>query len=283
MELVINELFFIYDFVNGVIMINESKAKRQIVEVGRWLYDKELIVATDGNLSIRLGNRIIATPSGMSKGFLKESDLVIVDINGNKLAGRNKPSTELKMHTYVYKVRPDVLSVVHAHPPKATAFTIAGVSMAKCVMPEVVVSLGAIPTAPYATPSTDEVVNSICEYIKQSDAVMLDRHGSLTVGDTIYSAYNKLEKIEHTAQIMIYAKMLGGVQTLSPSQVDKLMELRKTTYGLEGDVVRCDDSCGLHDNCNRADNNDIVSDNTSHDDLVRIITNKVMEHFRDKV
>ncbi len=263
-------------------MISEREARKQIVEVGRWLYEKDLIVATDGNLSVKLNNRIIATPSGVSKGFLKENELVVVDLEGNKITGSGKPSTELKMHLEVYKVRPDVQAVVHAHPPKCTAFTIAGVPLTQCVMPEVVVSLGAIPTAPYATPSTDEVVLSIREPIQQTDAVMLDRHGSLTVGDTIYTAYRKLEKMEHAAEVMMYARMLGGVQTLSTNEVDKLMALRSSTYGLKGNILKCDSP---HKNPVACENKSCSSNeenNMSEEELIRVITQKVIEQLKSQ-
>lgn len=261
-------------------MINEREAKKQMVEVGRWLYDKGLIVATDGNLSIKLGDRIIATPSGVSKGFLKETELIVVDLEGKKITGQGRPSTELKMHLEVYKVRPDVHAVVHAHPPKCTAFTIAGISLAQCVMPEVVVSIGAIPTANYATPSTEEVAQSIRELIKISDVVMLDRHGSLTVGQDIKSAYMKLEKMEHAAEVMIYARLLGGVKTLSKSEVDKLMSLRDSTYGLKGNVIRCDDQSLSEGSCSVESSPSNGSKTNSTDEIVKIITQKVKERLQ---
>ena len=262
-------------------MINEREAKRQIVEVGKWLYNKGLVAATDGNLSIKLGDRIITTPSGVSKGFLKENELVIVNSKGEKIGGSGKPSTEIKMHLAVYKIRPDVQAVLHAHPPKSIAFTIAGVSLAQCVIPEVVVTIGAVQTTPYATPSTDEVVQSIHEPIKHTDVLMLDRHGSLTVGKDIYSAYMKLEKLEHAAEILIYARLLGNVKTLNKAEVDKLMGLRESTYGLSNNILRCDSNqlSGEACNVNNSQANDL--NNVSNDELSKIITQKVIERLNN--
>ncbi|MDH4127863.1 MAG: class II aldolase/adducin family protein [Spirochaetota bacterium] len=262
-------------------MINEREARRQIVEVGKWLYNKGLVAATDGNLSIRLGDRIITTPSGVSKGFLKENELVIVNSKGEKVGGSGKPSTEVKMHLAVYKIRPDVNAVLHAHPPKSIAFTIAGVSLTQCVIPEVVVTIGAIQTTPYATPSTDEVVQSINEPIKHTDVLMLDRHGSLTVGKDIYSAYMKLEKLEHAAEILIYARLLGNVKTLNKAEVDKLMELRESTYGLSNNILRCDSNQLASGSCSLNNSSSIGSSDISNEELSKIITQKVIEQLKN--
>ncbi|GMT49965.1 MAG: aldolase [bacterium] len=261
-------------------MITEREAKKKIVEIGQRLYEKGLISATDGNLSIRIGDRIIATPSGVSKGFLKENDLVVVDRSGNKLSGSGKPSTELDMHLEVYKVRPDVEAVVHAHPPKCLSFIIAGENLSQCVIPEVVVSIGAIPTAQYATPSTEDMARSIHEPIQRTDAIMLDRHGSLTVGHNIEAAYNKLEKMEHAAEVMLYAKLLGNVRTLDRAEVDKLMSLRDSTYGLRGKVIRCDDDSFPQGSCSTSVGASNGPNDKSMDELVKIITQKVLERIK---
>ncbi len=259
-------------------MITEREAKKKIVEIGQRLYEKGLISATDGNLSIRIGDRIIATPSGVSKGFLKENELVIVDRSGNKLSGSGKPSTELDMHLEVYKVRPDVEAVVHAHPPKCLSFIIAGENLSQCVIPEVIVSIGAIPTAPYATPSTEDMPQSIREPIQRTDTIMLDRHGSLTVGHNIEAAYNKLEKMEHAAEVMLYAKLLGNVRTLGRAEVDKLMGLRDSTYGLQGKVIRCDDDSLPQGSCGTNISKD--TEDKSMEELIKIITRKVLERIK---
>ncbi len=208
-------------------MKSELDYKRDIITVGKMLYDKGYIAATDGNISIRISaNRIITTASGVSKGFLKDEHIVVVDGDGGILSGRRKPSSELKMHLAAYKLRPEIKAIVHAHPPTCTAFTIAGVSLAKCVLPEVVMTLGVIPTADYATPTTQEVPESIKEYITRYDAVILDRHGAITVSKKdVFDAYYKLEKIEHTAEITLKARQLGNIKTLSDKQVARLVSV----------------------------------------------------------
>lgn len=251
-------------------MISEREAKKQIVEIGKRLYDKGLISATDGNLSISLGDRIVTTPSGVSKGFLKENELVVVDREGKKITGNSKPSSEIQMHLEAYRSRSDISAVVHAHPPKCLSFIIAGEDFTECAIPEVVVALGAVPVADYATPSTTALAQSITEPIKQSDCIMLDRHGSLTVGATLESAYFKLEKMEHAAEIMLYAKLLGNVRTLSNNEVDKLMALRDSTYGLKGKVMRC----------NLPGQNSQPKDQ-NNEALVKLITEKVLEKLNE--
>ncbi len=205
-------------------MKSEIDLKKDIIEVGKMLHSHGYIAATDGNISIRISqNRIITTASGVSKGYLKEEHIVTVDADGNLLSGRHKPSSELKMHLVAYKMRPDIKAIVHAHPPTCTAFTIAGVSLAKCVLPEVVMTLGVIPTADYATPTTGEVPDSIRDFISRYDAVLLDRHGAITVSQKdVYDAYYKLEKIEHTAEVTLKARQLGQIKTLTEEQVGKL-------------------------------------------------------------
>ena len=207
--------------------LTEHELRREMVRIGRLMWERGYVAATDGNLSARLSsNRLLVTPSGSSKGFLSADDLVVIRPDGAPLGGyrgrERRPSSEIAMHLAVYERRPDVQAVVHAHPPLATAFSIAGVSLARCVLPEVVVALGSIPTTEYATPGTEEVPASIREAIAGHDAVILAHHGSLTVGATLWEAYLRLEKVEHTAQITLAAQQLGRVRTLSPEAVEKL-------------------------------------------------------------
>jgi len=203
-----------------------------MVRIGRLMWERGYVVAEEGNLSARLGpDRLLATPSGLSKGFLTAHDLVVIRPDGRPVPsyqGRGlKPSSEILMHLEVYRRRPDVSAIVHAHPPTAVAFSIAGVTLARCILPEVVVTLGGIPTAEYATPGTEEVPESISQAIEQYDAVILAHHGTLTVGQTLWDAYQKLEKVEHAAQITLIAQQLGQVRTLSPAAIDKLMAQRR--------------------------------------------------------
>lgn len=139
------------------------------------------------------------------------------------------------MHLLAYKRRPDVKAIVHAHPCTAVGFTVAGKSLSNCTLPEVVCTLGSIPTAPYATPSTDEVPDSIAPYVDDYDAIMLDHHGAITLGGDIWDAYYKMETIEHFAQTMFVAEMLGGAKPLGPGEIAKLMSIR-SVYGLTRSV-----------------------------------------------
>jgi L-fuculose-phosphate aldolase len=212
---------------------------QEMVRVGRLLWERDYVAATDGNLSARIGpDRLLVTPSGVSKGFLSADELVVIDLDGTPLPsyrGQNqRASSEILMHLEVYRQRPDVHAVLHAHPPMAVACSIAGVSLARCVIPEVVVTLGAIPTTGYATPGTDEVPESIRQAIRDHDAVILAHHGSLTVGQTLWEAYLRLEKVEHTARITLAAQQLGQVNTLTPEAVQKLAEKRRELLQHEG-------------------------------------------------
>jgi L-fuculose-phosphate aldolase len=233
----------------------EHELRQEMVRIGRLMWERGYVAAADGNLSARLDNeRLLVTATGHSKGFLSVNDLVILDLEGEPVAsyrGRGqRPSSEILMHLEVYRQRPDVAAIVHAHPPVATAFSIAGVSLARCVLPEVIVTLGSIPTAEYATPGTTEIPQSIREAIKDHDALILAHHGSLTVGETLWEAYLRLEKVEHTAQITLVAHQLGQVRTLSPQAVEQLVQKRQQLLREQGRDVCADcDICVLDDAC----------------------------------
>ncbi len=221
--------------------ITEHELRQEMVRVGRLMWERGYITATDGNLSARFGSdRLLVTPSGMSKGFLSASDLLLIRLDGELDApfayrGQGqRPSSEILMHVEVYSQRPDVNAVVHGHPPLATAFSIAGVSLARCILPEVIVTLGGIPTAEYATPGTVELAETIRRVIQGYDAVVLAHHGSLTVGQTLWEAYLRLEKVEHTAQITLAAQQLGQVSTLSPQAVARLTAMRRELLQRQG-------------------------------------------------
>ncbi|HEY9871471.1 MAG TPA: class II aldolase/adducin family protein [Candidatus Obscuribacterales bacterium] len=219
--------------------MEESFARRQLIEVCRLAYSRGYICGTEGNFSMRLADeRIVSTPRGTCKARIEPEELVLTDLDGKVIeAGRSgaavnarMPSTELSMHLAAYHARPDVKAVVHAHPTVTVAFTVAGVSLSKCILPETVCTLGVIPVAPYATPSTEEVPASIEQLIGAHDAVVLDHHGALTVGSDLWDAFYKLETLEHHAQTLLVAHLLGGPKPLLSSQVKKLLDIR-SVYG----------------------------------------------------
>lgn len=199
--------------------------KKQLVAVCQALYQRQLVAALDGNISVRCDNCLLTTPSGVSKGFLGEADLLTLDENGRVLAGRGQPTSELLLHLEVYRQRPDAGAVIHAHPPVATACTIAGVSLTEAILPEVVLTLGGIPTAPYATTGTPEMAAAVRDLLPCHDAILLEQHGALTVGHNLWDAYFKMEKVEHTAWTVWLARQLGGVRTLPPAEVTRLTSL----------------------------------------------------------
>ncbi len=260
-------------------MANEWVLKEDIVEVCHRIYGKGYVASNDGNVSIRISeNEILTTPTGMSKGYLEVGDIVKVDMDGNKIAGAEdrRPSSEVKLHIRVYKTRPDIKSVVHAHPPIATGFAVAGLPLAQCVLPEVVITIGSVPLAPYGTPSTEELPDTIMEYIKKSDAFLLANHGAMTIGTDVYKAYYRMETLEHFAHISLVAKQLGGVRTLTKEQVDRLMEIREE-LGIEGPNFSCE-TCGLcgGEVCAISDSAaGEKSQEVSEDEIARIVAERV--------
>ena len=206
------------------------------------MYQNSYIAGGDGNVSVRLSDgRLMITPSGLHKGDLVEEDLVITDREGNKLDNnRYRPSSEILMHLLCYQVRDDVNAVVHAHPIHAVALAMAGVSLANCVLPESCISLGFVLTAPYTTPGTDEVPRALRDLVMRADAVLLDRHGSLTIGPSLKVAYNRLESVEHTAKITHAARCIADVAPLSERNVEKLREVARK-YGWATIPKGCDE------------------------------------------
>lgn len=215
-------------------MASRTDAARAIVLACHRLYDHGFVTATDGNVSARLdcGN-ILVTPTSLNKGQVNESDLVEVKSDGTPVTLSRKASTELDMHLFVYQQRPDVHAVVHAHPPHATGFATARIPLTACLFPEVIVGLGAIPLADYATPSTKEVAESLRPHVLNADSILLANHGVVAYGKDVEDAYFKLEKVEHAAHITFVAKMLGGEQALSSVELDKLRAISHSSYGKE--------------------------------------------------
>lgn len=213
-------------------MKSEYQLRKDLVEICRRLYERRLIVAADGNVSCRLpAGRFLTTPGGVCKGYLRPEELVVVDSDGKKLGGALKPSTEFAMHLAAYRERPDVQAVVHAHPPIATAFSVAGVSLEQPILTEVVLTLGAIPTTRYGTPGTEEVPEAIRPVLRDADAFLLDHHGAVTVGRDLFEAFYRMETVEQTAQVMLVAHHLGGAHPLTAAQIAPLAGLREALRG----------------------------------------------------
>jgi L-fuculose-phosphate aldolase len=219
----------------------EEQIRADIVEVGRRLYARAYVASNDGNISVRLDDRrLITTPKSVSKGFMTPDMMVITDYAGKKLAGERDPSSELPMHLEIYRSRPDVNAVVHAHPPLATGFAVAGIPLTRAVLAEVITTLGSIPIAEYGTPSTAELPEAVRKYIKAHDGLLLANHGAVTCCKTVMSAYYKMETIEHFAKISLVARLLGRENLLSRAEVDRLQGLRGM-YGIAAPAAICTD------------------------------------------
>jgi L-fuculose-phosphate aldolase len=208
-------------------MDTERLLRQEMVQVCRMLHRKNYLAATDGNVSVRLGDRVLVTPSGINKGLMEADQVITVDLEGRVVRGEGQPTSEIRMHLLAYKLRPDVGAVVHAHLPYATACTLAGISLLEPILPEVVITLGGIPTAPYATPGSAEVPEAVRGFLQEFDAILLSRHGAMTVGRDVMDAYNKMEKLEHTARVVLAARLQGPVRPLPEAEVEKLRRLGK--------------------------------------------------------
>src|ERR1700759_3495005 len=220
-------------------MAAESSLRADIVEIGRRLYARAYTASNDGNISVRLGDdRLLMTPKSVCKGFMTPDMMCITDLDGRKVQGDRDPSSEMLMHLEVYRQRPDVQGVVHAHPPIATGFAVAGVPLTKAVLAEVLTTLGSIPIAEYATPSTKELPEAVRKYVKAHDGMLLANHGALTRGGDLFSAYYKMETIEPFAKISLVARMLGRENLLSREEVTRLQDLRGA-YGIKAPAPIC--------------------------------------------
>jgi len=196
------------------------------------LHQRGYVAAMDGNLSVRLDERqVLATPTAMSKGMLLASDLVTVDMEGRHLSGRHSASSEIGMHLLIYKLRPDVRAIVHAHPPTATGFAAAGLALSQPLVCEVVIGLGSIPLARYGTPGTPELSQTLEPLVSQYDAILMSNHGVVAYGDTLHHAYMKMETVEHFAQIALVTHLLGRQQPLGEEDLEKLMIARGKYQG----------------------------------------------------
>ena len=210
-------------------MFDETQARLDICLMGRRMYENRMVAANDGNLSCRLGgDKFLCTPSGLSKGYLAEDLLIIVNSAGEQLSGSMPCTSEIKMHLRIYKEMPDVNAVAHAHPPHVTAFAITGTAIPANILPEVETLLGPIPTAKYATPGSCELPDCVAEHLAPGiTTMMLDHHGAVAFDKTITLAYEHLETFEAYCQILLLAMPLGGAIELSPYQITRLMANKK--------------------------------------------------------
>ncbi|MGE0407194.1 MAG: class II aldolase/adducin family protein [Candidatus Korobacteraceae bacterium] len=216
-------------------MKSERQHREEIVRLGRLLHEKNLVAATDGNLSVRLDHdTVLSTPTSVSKGMMEPEDMVVVDMQGRKVMGRRNVSSEIAMHLLIYRLRPDAHAVVHAHPPTATGYAAAGLPLNQALVSEIVLSLGCIPLARYGTPGTPELTDALAPLVPNYDALLMANHGVVTYADTLLRAYMKMETVEHFARIALVAHQLGRQQLLSQEDVGKLMEARQKYEATSG-------------------------------------------------
>lgn len=220
-------------------MSGTRTARLEIVRVCQRLYDRGLIAGAEGNVSVRIAvDRLIVTPSGMSKVDVRAEDLVELGLDGRRIRGTHRASTEIAMHLRIYERRPDVMAVVHAHPPTATGFAVAGESFMTCVLPEVIFTVGSIPLVPYATPGTPGLADSFEPFLGAYDAFLMANHGATTVGSTLTIAHQRMESVEQAARILLTARLLGRVNALSADEVRALTEAR-VRAGIGGPYPGC--------------------------------------------
>jgi L-fuculose-phosphate aldolase len=226
--------------------MNERDARRDIVRVGQLLYERSYVVSSDGNVSVRLDDgRIVATPTMTCKGRMTEDSLALTDIEGRAL-NDCRASSELAMHLLIYRERPDVKAVCHAHPPHGSAFAVAGLAIDRPILSEVILTLGCVPLAEYGTPSTDELTDAMQPLVKHHNALLMANHGAVAYGSDLWQAFDRLETLEHTAKIAILSQALGGARNLPPDSIEKLINVREKAGYLD-ESARCQ-ACGyLHE------------------------------------
>jgi L-fuculose-phosphate aldolase len=273
-------------------MASEYQLKEQICEIGRRVYNRGFAAANDGNISIRLNDReILCSPTMVSKGFMKPADLCKVDYEGKQLAGTRKRSSEILLHLAVYKNRPDVKAVVHCHPPHATAFAVAQQPIPQCVLPEVEVFLGEVPTAIYETPGTQKFADTIVPHLKSSNTIILANHGTVTFGPDLEKAFWNSEIIDAYCRILILAKQLGNISYFTQQQSKELLDLKKR-LGYDDIRFHREKNCDLCSNnafgrgfteadsaacnCPQPGTNGYAASAPNMDRLVKLVTDQVM-------
>ena len=265
-------------------MINEWELKKLFVDLGKRIWQRNYVAANDGNMTIRLNDKeLLTTPTGISKGFMTTDMIIKVDYDGNVISGNPnfRPSSEVKMHIDVYKERPDIHAVVHAHPPFATSFAVAGIPLDKCVLPEAIIVIGAVPIAKYGLPSTDELPDNIRPHIKNNDVILLENHGALTLGADLLTAYHRMETLEHTANIVSKSIQLGHLGIFPEVERDRLMGLREK-FNLTGPITTCSSTPMSSTSYPKSEMGQASFENTSKisDEQIRKITENVMAKLR---
>ena len=222
--------------------MDEKDARKLIVEIGKLMYDKGYVTSSDGNISYRLGeNLILATPTQVSKGRMTEDIMALTDLEGNPL-NEKRVSSEIQMHLLIYRMRPDVNAVCHAHVPHGTAFAAAGLAIDAPILSEVILTLGCVPLTVYGTPSTPELTDALKPYVEHHNALLMENHGVVAYGKDLWQAFDRLETLEHTAKIAILAKALGGANDLPKDAIEKLINIREKA-GYLTESARCQ-ACG---------------------------------------
>ncbi len=226
--------------------MDEQTARRDIVRVGQLMYERSYVVSSDGNVSVRLPDgRVLATPTQTCKGRMDEDSLALTDLEGKALNDR-RASSELAMHLLIYRERPEVRAVCHAHPPHGSAFAVAGLAIDQPILSEVILTLGCVPLAEYGTPSTDELTEAMLPLVKHHNALLMANHGAVAYGENLWQAFDRLETLEHTAKIAILSRALGGARNLPPDSIEKLIDVRERAGYLD-ERARCQ-ACGyLHE------------------------------------
>jgi L-fuculose-phosphate aldolase len=253
--------------------MDESNARKLIIEVGKLLYERSYVVSSDGNVSIRLDeNRVIATPTMTCKGRMTEDSLAITDMDGRALNDR-KASSELAMHLLIYKMRPDIKAVCHAHPPHGTAFAVAGLAIDAPILSEVILTLGCVPLTGYGTPSTDELTDAMKPFVEHHNALLMANHGAVAYGADLWQAFDRLETLEHTARIAILARSLGGANDLPKDAIAKLVNIREKA-GYLTEKARCQ-ACGYLDDagiaCEVGEHSNGAKISLSREELIELL------------
>lgn len=262
--------------------MEELQARKLIVEIGKLLYDRSYVVSSDGNISVRIDeNTVLATPTMTCKGRMSEECLALTDMEGRPLSDK-RASSELAMHLLIYRMRPDVNAVCHAHPPHGTAFAVAGLAIDKPILSEVILTLGCVPLTGYGTPSTEELTEAMKPFVEHHNALLMANHGAVAYGSDLWQAFDRLETLEHTAKIAILAKSLGGAVDLPADAIEKLINIREKA-GYLTDSARCQ-ACGyLHqvgitceaDNISISDGNRNSNISLDREELIELLSQAV--------